>query len=254
MIRKSASLAQQVIDEILAGIDGGTLANDTGQLPSEAELSTRYRVSRATVREALSKLELAGVVTRRHGVGTFIAPRPPVIAAGLEELESLETIAARLGLEMHMGRAIIEERAASKVEAEQLQIAKGESVLYAARVILTGKRPVAYLIDIVPTRYLRKQDLDLSFSGSVLDLFLQRAQPVLSQSRTDILAEAADDEIAQKLRIEPGDALLKLEAQLYARDGRAVDYSISYFVPGYFHFHVVRRVGQGNKEAQLKSR
>jgi GntR family transcriptional regulator len=244
MVRKNISLAQQVVDEILTGIHTGSLARADGLLPSEVELSQRYDVSRATIREALSKLEHANVIIRKHGVGTFVAPRSPVIEAGLEELESLETMAQRIGLETHMGKAIIEERAASDEEAACLQITAGEPVLSVARVIMTGKRPVAYLIDVVPTPYLRQSDLGAAFNGSVLDLFLQRGEPVLSHSRTDIVAAAVDDDIARKLRLKAGDALLKLEAQLYARDGRVVDYSLSYFVPGHFRFHVVRRVGR----------
>jgi DNA-binding GntR family transcriptional regulator len=109
MVRKSASLAQQVVDEILAGLQVGDLAREGGGLPSEAELSGRFNVSRATVREALSRLEQAGVVIRRHGVGTFVASRPPVIDTGLEELESLEMFAQRSGLETHISRTAIEE-------------------------------------------------------------------------------------------------------------------------------------------------
>ncbi len=253
MIRKSVPLAQQTASEILSKIRAGRLARN-GLLPSEAELSKRFNVSRATIREALSKLEQAGVIIRKHGVGTFVAPRPPVIEAGLEELESLETMAQRIGLETRMGKATIEERPAFEVEAGCLQITQGEPVLSVARVIMTGKRPVAYLIDVVPTEYLRKADLAASFNGSVLDLFIQRGEPALSHSRTDIRAQEADDDIARQLRLRAGDALLKLEAQLYARDGKVVDYSISYFVPGFFHFHVVRRVGRGSGETQLKSR
>ena len=119
MVRKSAPLAQQAADEILSGIRSGKLANGDGLLPSEAELSQRFEVSRATIREALSKLEQAGVIIRKHGVGTFIAPAQPVIDAGLEELESLETLAERIGLETHMGKAIIEERAVSAAEADR---------------------------------------------------------------------------------------------------------------------------------------
>ncbi|NTU64105.1 MAG: GntR family transcriptional regulator [Chloroflexi bacterium] len=55
MVRKSAPLAQQAADEILSGIRSGKLANGDGLLPSEAELSQRFEVSRATIREALSK-------------------------------------------------------------------------------------------------------------------------------------------------------------------------------------------------------
>ena len=98
MVRKSAPLAQQAADEILSGIRSGKLANGDGLLPSEADLSQRFEVSRATIREALSKLEHAGVIIRRHGVGTFVAPPQPIIDSGLEELESLEFLAERIGL------------------------------------------------------------------------------------------------------------------------------------------------------------
>ena len=246
MVRKGTSLAQQAADEILSGIRSGQLANGDGLLPSEAELSQRFEVSRATIREALAKLEHAGVIIRKHGVGTFVAPPQPVIDAGLEELESLETLAERIGLETHMNKASIEERPASAAEADRLQLATTDQVLSVARVIMTGKRPVAYLIDIVPLQYLRQQDLADNFNGSVLDLLLKREQPTLSHSRTDIIPIAADDDLARQLKVKAGDTLLKLEAQLFTRDGKVADYSLSYFVPGHFHFHVVRRIGKGS--------
>jgi len=246
MVHKSAPLAQQAANEILSGIRSGKLVNRDGLLPSEAELSQRFNVSRATIREALAKLEHAGVIIRKHGVGTFVAPPQPVIDAGLEELESLETLAERIGLETHMNKTSIEERPASAAEADRLQLAPADPILSVARVIMTGKRPVAYLIDIVPLHYLRQQDLATSFNGSVLDLFLKRGQPALSHSRTDIIPVAAADDLAHQLKVKAGDTLLKLEAQLFSRDGKVADYSLSYFVPGYFHFHVVRRIGRGS--------
>ncbi len=242
MVRKSAPLAQQAADEILSGIRSGKLANGDGLLPSETELSQRFEVSRATIREALAKLENGGVIIRKHGVGTFVAPPRPVIDAGLEELESLETLAERIGLETHMSKASIEERAATAAEASRLQLTPADQVLSVARVIMTGTRPVAYLIDIVPLQYLRQRDLTDTFNGSVLDLFLRRERPALSHSRTDIIPTAADDVIARKLKVKAGDTLLKLEAQLFTREGKVADYSLSYFVPGQFHFHVVRRI------------
>jgi GntR family transcriptional regulator len=216
------------------------------QLPPEPRLAQQLGVSRATLREAMRSFEERGLIVRRHGVGTFVAPPPPLIEAGLEELESLDTLARRTGLETHMGEAVIEEREASAHEAFRLQVPPRASVLSVARVMMTGTVPVAFLVDVTPTACLRRQDLGPSFTGSVLDLFIQRDDPPLSHSRTDILAEAADEVTARKLRLQRGDALLKLEAQLYARDGRVVDYSISHFVPGHFHFHVVRRVGEAN--------
>jgi GntR family transcriptional regulator len=81
-----------------------------------------------------------------------------------------------------------------------------------------------------------------TFDGSVLDILIRRNGPLLSHSDTTINIEAADLSIARKLHIQRGDMLLKMEAQLYTRDGYIVDYSISYLLPGYFRFHVVRRI------------
>jgi GntR family transcriptional regulator len=245
MVRRSISLARQVVQEILAGIEAGNLVRDSGLLPSETELSQRFEVSRATIRDALSQLEQRGVVIRRHGVGTF-ASQLPRIDAGLEELESLETLARRIGLKTRMGEPMIEERPATSAEAECLQISSGASILSVARVIMTGEQPIAFLIDIVPTTVLQRKDLDRNFRGSVLDLFIRRGDLPLSHSRTDIMIESANKAIARQLNLQPGEPLHKLEAQLFTRDGRVIDYSQSYFVPGYFHFHVIRRVGKPN--------
>ncbi len=243
MVRRNIPLVRQVVREILAGIESGKLARANGLLPSETELGQRYSVSRATIREALSQLEQRGVVLRRHGVGTFVAPVARKIDAGLEELQSLDTLAQRSGLETRMGQPAIEERAATEEELECLQAPAGTRVLSVARVILTGKRPIAYLVDIVPATVLSRRDLARDFRGSVLDLFTRRDDLPLSHSHTDILIESAGEAIARKLRLEPGEPLHKLAAQLFTRDGRVIDYSLSYFVPGYFHFHVIRRVG-----------
>ena len=241
-IRKSLPLAQQVVQEILSGIETGNFARDDGLLLSEAELSKRFGVSRATIREALSKLEQRGIIYRRHGVGTFVSPHQPVLEAGFEQLESIHTLAQRIGLETHMGEAEIIERAATPFDVECLEITPGTSVLSVTRAILVGTQPIAYLIDIVPATFLRIQDLGESFNGSVLDILIQRNNPVLSHSNTNISTEAADLPTARKLHIQRGDMLFKLDAQLYSRDGHIVDYSLSYFVPGYFRFHVVRRI------------
>lgn len=47
------------------------------RLPSEPELVTLYRVSRSTVREAITALVYQGLLYRIHGKGTFVAEEKP---------------------------------------------------------------------------------------------------------------------------------------------------------------------------------
>jgi GntR family transcriptional regulator len=166
------------------------------------------------------------------------------VVAGLEELQSIETLAQRTGVEIHMGECEIRERAADPGEAEALKIAAGTPVLAVERVMLSGDRPIAFLIDVVPTDILDAGELGDSFDGSVLDLLLRRGDPPLKHSHTELVAEAADSGLAQRLRLRVGDPLLTFTARLVAATGRVVDYSVSYFSPGHFRFHVIRRVNQ----------
>jgi GntR family transcriptional regulator len=109
-------------------------------------------------------------------------------------------------------------------------------------VILAEGRPVAYLIDVLPPAVLSAKDLESDFSGSVLDMLIQRGDPRLISSSCEIGAVAASSEIARALNIQRGDALLRFISRLYSVDGQAIDYSFSYFLPGYFRFHVIREL------------
>jgi GntR family transcriptional regulator len=242
MIHKNVPLALQVLSNIIAGIESRELVSDNGQLPSEGELSKRFDVSRSTVREALSRLEQRGNIVRQQGVGTFISDQSLILNTGLEQLESIDTLASRIGLETQMGESEIVERAATQSEWEHLQLEPYSQVLSVTRLILTNSRPVAYLVDIIPTSILRASDLEQNYSGSILDLFLRRANPIPSHALTDITVEPANSPIMNKLNLVSTDILIKLESSLYSRDGQRMDYSFSYFIPGYFRFHVVRRV------------
>ncbi len=75
-------------------VDGEIAA---GSKLSEIELSNRYSVSRAVIREAINRLESCRLIERKANVGAKVVP---LSAKGLEELfqarEALEGMAARL--------------------------------------------------------------------------------------------------------------------------------------------------------------
>jgi len=229
--------AAEALAEVVASTPEG------GLLPSEPLLAQTLGVSRATLREAMRAFEERGLVIRRQGVGTFVRRTPPLIESGLEVLESIETLAARKGLRVQMGAHTVARRPSTSEEAGLLSIREGEDLLEVSRVIEADGRPVAFLIDLLPCDIVPEPELLESFRGSVLDLLLRRGDPPLGASRTEITAVSAAPEIARHLSIQRGDVLLHFEASLHGRDGRVIDRSHSFFLPGIFRFHVLRRVG-----------
>jgi len=73
---KSTQLYTQIFEDLLNKIKTGFYSPGM-QLPTELKMESIYGVSRAPIKQALGKLENAGLITRHAGKGTFVAePKP----------------------------------------------------------------------------------------------------------------------------------------------------------------------------------
>ncbi len=82
---------EDVVVQIRALIDSGRLKQGD-QLPTERELSEMFKVSRATIREAIRTLESLKLVQSRQGEGTYVlASDAEVLVHSLAEAISNET-------------------------------------------------------------------------------------------------------------------------------------------------------------------
>jgi GntR family transcriptional regulator, transcriptional repressor for pyruvate dehydrogenase complex len=98
-------LVEQVVGYIRNEIEGRTL-HPGDRLPPERDLARKLDVSRATLRSAIGYLAAMGVLTIRHGVGTFVADGPLEIGkltlsmlGALHDFQSWQMFEARLTLE-----------------------------------------------------------------------------------------------------------------------------------------------------------
>ncbi len=215
------------------------------RLPPEPDLARQLGVSRAMLREVVTGLVERGMLIRRQGIGTFVASQTPFIDYGLEVLESLDSLAKRTGIETEVRDLTITNKLLD-VETARRYFSRNEemTVLEISREIGIKGKIVAFLIDIIPNNVLSKDEVQSSIHGSIYDLLVQKKDIQLSYSRTEIMALNADDDMAKKLEVHKGTSLIKLTAQLYTTGEQIVDYSYSYFVPGKFQFHVMRRLGR----------
>ena len=83
-----ANRVEAVYASLFEAISKGGFSD--GRLPTEAELSQTYGVSRPTLREALSRLRLDGVITSRRGAGSFVLHRPD---RNIQQFAAIESIA-----------------------------------------------------------------------------------------------------------------------------------------------------------------
>ena len=96
-------LTQEAFDQLVTYIQDGEL-HPGDPLPSQHELARQLSVSRPVLREAMQRLEAAGLIEIRHGSGTYVA-QPPVeslldsIFKNYSYEKALEVLEVRLILE-----------------------------------------------------------------------------------------------------------------------------------------------------------
>lgn len=120
--RRPRTLALELVDSLGDRIRAGELkAGD--KLPTEAAIMAAFEVSRTVVREALSKLQAAGLVETRHGIGTFvIGPGDgPSFKITPEQFSTLQDVIAvlelRIGLETEAAGLAAQRRTADNLAA-----------------------------------------------------------------------------------------------------------------------------------------
>ncbi|WP_119157382.1 FadR/GntR family transcriptional regulator [Caldimonas tepidiphila] len=101
--RRPRTLAVGVVDTLSERIRSGKLEAGA-KLPTEAEIMEEFGVSRTVVREAISKLQAAGLVRTRHGVGTFVVGvvDAPTFRIDVEQLATVRDVIAVLELRISL--------------------------------------------------------------------------------------------------------------------------------------------------------
>lgn len=248
MVRRNVPLVEQVILEILAEIDGGQFARPDGLIPSEEALSQQLGVSRATLREALSKLETTGVIIRRHGVGTFVnqflSKQPALIQDWFEEAHGfVETIRAS-GREVDC--RILDCRVAPANElGVHLELKEDEPVIITEKVIGSLGTPLIHSVNVVPVSLLplnqQPQAAALAAQCDSTYRFLEiYCSARVHHQQSEIRAELAGD-TAHWLDCRPEDACLRVEEIAYRSDLTPLFYGINRFRGDRVNLRQIRR-------------
>ncbi|MDX8365126.1 GntR family transcriptional regulator [Cytobacillus sp. IB215665] len=227
----------QVIDKIKEDIENG-IYKEKEKLPSEFELSKLLGVSRATLREALRVLEEENVVTRRHGVGTFVNSKP-LFTSGIEQLNSVTNMILQGG--MKPGTIFLSSTKQGPTEDDQKRFHcdENEEILLVERVRTANGEPVVYCIDkiltnILPDNYSHDEE-------SMFEVLNLEAGVEISYAVANIKPLGYHEKISPILQCDPETALLVLKQLHFDTNDRPILYSLNYFKADKFSFHVLRK-------------
>ncbi|RNF40584.1 GntR family transcriptional regulator [Planococcus salinus] len=228
----------QVIDRMKQDIAAG-IYKEKEKLPSEFELSKSLGVSRATLREALRLLEEDNIIIRRHGVGTFVNPKP-VFSSGIEQLTSVSDMIRQVGMEPGAIYLSTSESIAAEEDIKRFHCSDAENIITIERVRTADGEPVVYCIDKVPSQFMPENFLGRSES-SIFSAIEESGEIRISYAVTFIDPVGYHEDASPILECDPETALLVLKQLHYDEDDQVVLYSKNYFRADKFSFHVVRK-------------
>ena len=141
-------LADVVRDGLRRAIVAGEFPAGS-KLPNEDQLSERFEVSRATIREAVRGLVEDSYLDRRHGSGTFVTGRP-LLRNSLDRNFSYTGYLASLGL--RAGKQLLGARVvpADADASARLAVPLGTELAELRRVRTADGTPAIYSVDRIP--------------------------------------------------------------------------------------------------------
>ncbi|MEK4513527.1 GntR family transcriptional regulator [Paenibacillus sp. FSL K6-2524] len=211
------------------------------KLDAEQKLADKLNISRPILREALQILELKGYIVRKHGVGTFVISKTPMLTTGIEKLDSMTDLV--MAQNYTVGTIGITEPKVSSDESirELLGLKDDEILLSFERIRTADNKPFALDRIYIPEKYV-SADFFTNYANSSILSYLSAAQNIqIFSSHCNLFAENATAGDANKLGIKKHDALQILEQTFYSNANDPIFHGKSLIVNNILKFHIVRR-------------
>jgi GntR family transcriptional regulator len=207
--------------DLAASIAEGEYATGS-RIPSETSLAKRFGVTRMTVRHAVDGLIRDGLVTRRHGSGTYVAERPQAQRA-LNRLTGFADDIRSQGRQLRTTELDRSELEAPDRIRDQLELQEGAHVVVLDRLRVVDGEPVAVHrvwlpFSLVPE--LARRSLD---GASLYETLEQDHGIQLTTARQRITAVAAANPQAKLLAVEIGAPLMFAERLTRDSNNRPVE-------------------------------
>lgn len=205
-------------------------------IETEDEMVRSYKVSRITVRKALSALEKDKLIIRKRRVGSCVNIKQ-ASSIQVKLTGEIEDIVAKGGKTRSKVIHFDFVHAPKKV-IEILNLGENAKPLKIERIRMIKGFPLSYSVNYLPPdlgRKIRSEDVSVHPIYYALE---KKCKENIARGIQVIGATIADSRIASFLRVMTGAPLLKIERTIFNKKGRALNHVTILYRADKYHFSV----------------
>lgn len=212
----------QLRELIASAIKGGNWGLNC-QLPSERELTAMYGLSRMTVRQAMTALVNDGLIVRKRGKGTYIAP--PKLDYGLLHMTSFTEDMLQRGLTPSTRLLAVRQLTAIGKTARVMGLTPGSVITLVERLRLANGEPMAYELCHLPQERFPHIGAEEVSDGSLYDFILKKYNVKPFKAGQTFEATLASPREAELLQVKEGAPLLLLERVSHDNKDEVIEFA-----------------------------
>jgi GntR family transcriptional regulator len=239
MLKRSPSLTEQAKAHIKELILDGQFVD--GRIPSESDLAGELGVSRTTIRDALSRLEIEGTVFRKQGAGTFVNEPGLQIKSRLDEIWSYEAVLLAHGYTPNVSILNVGREAANEQVRQALGLRPDDQVTVLRKLFSEDTEPVIFTENHIPYVLVPAELEDGDMLLPIYDFLASCCHQPLSYYLSELVPLVAKEELAELLHVLPGTALLSFEETGYNVDNEPILWARSVFRDDLLRLRMIRR-------------
>ncbi|MEW5959841.1 MAG: GntR family transcriptional regulator [Chloroflexota bacterium] len=240
MFKRNPSLVEQIKTHLKQRIVNAEF--ESGRIPPEADLANELGVSRNTVRDALSRLELEGAIFRKQGAGTFVNKAVFLVKTRLEEILPYEAMIREYGFNPTIRLVSVDEEPADPKIADDLGLVPDQNVLVVQKLFLADDKPVIFTRTFIPPQIINCPYTADDLREPVYHFLPKFCRQEFAYYLSEIMPIIAPAWLAGQLAIPPEPlALISFEEIGYNQNNEPLVKAYSYFRSDLLRLRLIRR-------------
>jgi DNA-binding GntR family transcriptional regulator len=225
---------EELYDEVIRGV-----YKAGEQLPPEVKLAEKYKVSRNTLRQALTILCEDGLIFNVQGKGNFVSQTFDQRTQGIEKLDNLLFAAAKVDCDEI--KMLYNYGPPAKIVQDKLNITASEITLSSNNIYFNKGVPISTAYMEIPMRIIADMDMDLNQEKDIHELLNSRLFEMASTSSLRFAITTTEESISEFLRVEQNTPAIFIEEILYDHMGTPLALCKYYLLPTYYSVNITRK-------------